>query len=128
MDTIVPAGDPAAVVLYSELTYAQAIRYTTASKLMAVGLAKDDPSNFVQFFEETADKSGDTIKYDLIYNPFGPGIAGDRSFSATPLPGDFTARLAANRLLFPRGVDLLLVSDNAVAALPRTTRVSQGVA
>jgi alpha-D-ribose 1-methylphosphonate 5-triphosphate synthase subunit PhnH len=58
----------------------------------------------------------------------GPGIAGARSFSATPLPGDFTARLAANRLLFPRGVDLLLVSDNAVAALPRTTRVSQGVA
>lgn len=86
MDTIVPAGDPAAVVLYSELTYAQAIRYTTASKLMAVGLAKDDPSNFVQFFEETADKSGDTIKYDLIYNPFGPGIAGDNVIAGNEVP------------------------------------------
>jgi N4-gp56 family major capsid protein len=85
-DTIVPAGDPAAVVLYSELTYAQAIRYTTASKLMAVGLSKDDPSNFVQFFEETADKSGDTIKYDLIYNPFGPGIAGDSVIAGNEVP------------------------------------------
>ena len=85
-DTIVPAGDPAAVVLYSELTYAQAIRYTTASKLMAVGLSKDDPSNFVQFFEETADKSGDTIKYDLIYNPFGPGIAGDSVIAGSEVP------------------------------------------
>ena len=33
--------------------------------LMAVGLSKDDPSNIVQYFEETADKSGDTIKYDV---------------------------------------------------------------
>lgn len=76
-DTIVAAGDPAAVILYSELTYAQAIRYTTASKLMSVGLSQSDPSNFAQLFEETAEKSGDTVKYDLIYNPFGPGIAGD---------------------------------------------------
>lgn len=80
-DTIVPAGDPAAVTLFSELTYAHAIRYTTATKLMAVGLSKDDPSNFVQFFEETASKNGDTIKYDLIYNIFGPGIAGDSTIA-----------------------------------------------
>lgn len=85
-DTIVPAGDPAAVVLYSELTYAQAIRYTTAAKLMSVGLSKDDPSNFVQYFEETADKSGDTIKYDLLYNPFGPGIAGDNVIAGNEVP------------------------------------------
>lgn len=76
-ETVFPAGDPASVVLYSELTYAQAIRYTTASKLMAVGLSKDDPSNFVQYFEETSEKNGDQIKYDLIYNPFGQGVAGD---------------------------------------------------
>ena len=85
-DTIVVAGDPAAVVLYSELTYAQAIRYTTASKLMAVGLSKDDPSNIVQYFEETADKSGDTIKFDLIYNPFGPGVAGDNVIAGNEVP------------------------------------------
>ena len=59
----------------------------------------------------------------------GPGIAGSRGFSAAPLPEDFRARLAANRALFPRGVDLILVSADAVAALPRSLRVAgQGAA
>jgi alpha-D-ribose 1-methylphosphonate 5-triphosphate synthase subunit PhnH len=53
----------------------------------------------------------------------GPGIAGTRSFSAAPLPADFRARLIANREMFPRGVDLILVSEDAVAALPRSTRI-----
>ena len=54
----------------------------------------------------------------------GPGIACRRSFAAAPLPQDFRARLAANRELFPRGVDLILVSADAVAALPRSLRVA----
>lgn len=54
----------------------------------------------------------------------GPGIAGSRSFCAAPLPDDFPARLLANRALFPRGVDLILVSAQAVAALPRSLRVA----
>lgn len=56
----------------------------------------------------------------------GPGIAGSRGFSATPLPDDFAARLAANRALFPQGVDVLLVTADQVAALPRSTRVTGG--
>jgi alpha-D-ribose 1-methylphosphonate 5-triphosphate synthase subunit PhnH len=55
----------------------------------------------------------------------GPGIAGTRSFAAEPLPGDFFARLRANRGLFPRGVDLLLVSADAIAALPRSVRLKE---
>ena len=54
----------------------------------------------------------------------GPGIAGSRSFCAAPLPDNFQARLLANRALFPRGVDLILVSAQAVAALPRSLRVA----
>jgi alpha-D-ribose 1-methylphosphonate 5-triphosphate synthase subunit PhnH len=54
----------------------------------------------------------------------GPGIAGTRRFSAQPLPPDFRARLIANREMFPRGVDLILVSETAVAALPRSVRVA----
>jgi alpha-D-ribose 1-methylphosphonate 5-triphosphate synthase subunit PhnH len=54
----------------------------------------------------------------------GPGIAGTRNFSAAPLPLDFRSRLIANRALFPRGVDLILVSPDAVAALPRSIRVA----
>jgi alpha-D-ribose 1-methylphosphonate 5-triphosphate synthase subunit PhnH len=52
----------------------------------------------------------------------GPGIAGSRSFSAAPLPQDFAMRMRANRALFPRGVDLLLVTADQVAALPRSVR------
>jgi alpha-D-ribose 1-methylphosphonate 5-triphosphate synthase subunit PhnH len=54
----------------------------------------------------------------------GPGIRGRQLFRAEPLPVDFTERLAANRRLFPRGVDLLLVCGNAVAALPRSVSVT----
>jgi alpha-D-ribose 1-methylphosphonate 5-triphosphate synthase subunit PhnH len=54
----------------------------------------------------------------------GPGIAGAHLFGATPLPDDMHARLAANRALFPRGVDLLFVTGQALAALPRSTRIA----
>jgi alpha-D-ribose 1-methylphosphonate 5-triphosphate synthase subunit PhnH len=36
---------------------------------------------------------------------------------------DFAKRLRANRELFPRGVDLVLVAGAQVAALPRSVRV-----
>jgi alpha-D-ribose 1-methylphosphonate 5-triphosphate synthase subunit PhnH len=32
-------------------------------------------------------------------------------------------RLAINAALFPRGIDVVLVADDAVVAIPRTTRV-----
>lgn len=50
----------------------------------------------------------------------GPGIDGRRRFAAAPLPQDFDRRLAANRMLYPLGVDLFLVAPGAVAGLPRT--------
>jgi alpha-D-ribose 1-methylphosphonate 5-triphosphate synthase subunit PhnH len=53
----------------------------------------------------------------------GPGIAGSRSFAASPLPGAFFAQMGANRALFPRGVDLIFVTNDSLAALPRSTRV-----
>ena len=53
----------------------------------------------------------------------GPGIKTRQAFCADPLPVDIGARLAANRALFPRGVDLILASTNEVAALPRSVRL-----
>ena len=53
----------------------------------------------------------------------GPGIHGTTNFSAQPLPPDFRTHLIANRDMFPCGVDLILVSQDAVAALPRSVRV-----
>ena len=61
---------------------------------------------------------GDTLRLA------GPGIAGNRSFAAAPLPADFRTRLLANRALFPCGIDLILVSAQAVAELPRSLRVA----
>jgi alpha-D-ribose 1-methylphosphonate 5-triphosphate synthase subunit PhnH len=56
----------------------------------------------------------------------GPGIEGTQSFRAGPLPADFADRAAANRLLFPQGVDILFVSNHAVAGIPRSALVARG--
>jgi alpha-D-ribose 1-methylphosphonate 5-triphosphate synthase subunit PhnH len=53
----------------------------------------------------------------------GPGIAGTQSFTVDPVPSDFRAQLIANRERFPRGVDVILVTEDAIAALPRSVRV-----
>jgi alpha-D-ribose 1-methylphosphonate 5-triphosphate synthase subunit PhnH len=56
----------------------------------------------------------------------GPGIKGKTPFGAAPLPADFATRMAANRALFPREVDLLLVGPGGVAGLPRSVTVREG--
>lgn len=53
----------------------------------------------------------------------GPGIATTEILRADPLPADFIERCDANRDLFPRGIDLILVADDRLVALPRTTRI-----
>lgn len=53
----------------------------------------------------------------------GPGIKASREITASPLPADFAARMIANRALFPRGVDLVLVAGSKIAALPRSVTV-----
>lgn len=55
----------------------------------------------------------------------GPGIAGTREVAIDGAPDDLTERLAANRALFPRGVDLILAGPSSVMGLPRTTRVEE---
>jgi len=58
----------------------------------------------------------------------GPGIDGTALLQAMIQPRDLFARLAINEALFPRGIDVVLVHDDAIAAIPRTTRlVASGV-
>jgi len=76
-DIVVPVGDATAVVIYSKKVYQHAIKQTTAAKLMAVGINPRSANNFVQYFDDTAIGPGDTVKYDLIPNIIGPGVAGD---------------------------------------------------
>jgi alpha-D-ribose 1-methylphosphonate 5-triphosphate synthase subunit PhnH len=54
----------------------------------------------------------------------GPGIKDSEMLRATGLPSDLAARLSHNQKIFPRGVDLILVAGDGVAALPRTTHVT----
>jgi alpha-D-ribose 1-methylphosphonate 5-triphosphate synthase subunit PhnH len=55
----------------------------------------------------------------------GPGIRDRVAFRADPVPADIAARLRFNRELFPRGVDLMLVTNHAVAALPRSMHAAE---
>lgn len=53
----------------------------------------------------------------------GPGIAGTAVLEVEGLPADFRAAWAAQRALFPCGVDLVLCDGDRLAALPRGIRV-----
>ncbi len=55
----------------------------------------------------------------------GPGIEDTQSFAPSRLPKLFIDQWTANRTAFPRGVDLIFAGKGAIAALPRTTRVSK---
>jgi alpha-D-ribose 1-methylphosphonate 5-triphosphate synthase subunit PhnH len=53
----------------------------------------------------------------------GPGIDGSAVLQATIEPADLFERLAVNATLFPRGIDVVLVADDVIVAIPRTTRL-----
>jgi alpha-D-ribose 1-methylphosphonate 5-triphosphate synthase subunit PhnH len=55
----------------------------------------------------------------------GPGIKDNRTITPPGLPPDFCAQWTANRALFPRGIDLLLIADGQVIGLPRSTRITE---
>jgi len=57
------------------------------------------------------------------YELRGPGIDGSAALNATFEPKDLFERLSINATLFPRGVDVVLVADDAIVAIPRTTRL-----
>jgi alpha-D-ribose 1-methylphosphonate 5-triphosphate synthase subunit PhnH len=54
----------------------------------------------------------------------GPGIDGTAVLQAAIQPLDLFERLAINAALFPRGIDVVLVSDDSIVAIPRTTRLA----
>jgi alpha-D-ribose 1-methylphosphonate 5-triphosphate synthase subunit PhnH len=54
----------------------------------------------------------------------GPGIDGTAPLQAIIQPENLFERLAVNAALFPRGIDVVLVHDDAIVAIPRTTRLA----
>jgi alpha-D-ribose 1-methylphosphonate 5-triphosphate synthase subunit PhnH len=57
------------------------------------------------------------------YELTGPGIDGAALLQAA-IPGNLLEGLARNAALFPRGIDVVLVHDDAIVAIPRTTRLA----
>jgi alpha-D-ribose 1-methylphosphonate 5-triphosphate synthase subunit PhnH len=53
----------------------------------------------------------------------GPGIDGAGVLRAV-VPSVLFERLALNAALFPRGIDVVLVHDDAIVAIPRTARLA----
>jgi alpha-D-ribose 1-methylphosphonate 5-triphosphate synthase subunit PhnH len=56
----------------------------------------------------------------------GPGVDGTATLRASIQPHDLFERLAVNATLFPRGIDVVLVHDDSIVAIPRTTRLVRG--
>jgi len=54
----------------------------------------------------------------------GPGIETTAGIAPQPMPRHFSAQWKQNRARFPRGVDLILVSSDAIVCLPRTVRIA----
>ena len=119
------------------------IRFTTGAPLttdsraatfalVADARALPEFGEFAQGSEEYPDRSTTVIAQIERFagGPFrlsGPGLKAPRAFAAAPLPADFIARRAANHGVFPRGVDLILVAGDQIAALPRSVRIARKV-
>ena len=99
-----------------------------AFALIADPLALPAFAQFAQGSEEYPDRSATVIvQVERFAGPAlvlrGPGIKTSHAFAAEPLPDDFAQRLRDYRELFPRGVDLVFVASEQIAALPRSLRV-----
>jgi alpha-D-ribose 1-methylphosphonate 5-triphosphate synthase subunit PhnH len=64
----------------------------------------------------------ESLARGLPYQLRGPGIDGSAMLHANIRPADLFERLAINAALFPRGIDVVLVADDMIVAIPRTTR------
>ncbi len=69
----------------------------------------------------------ESLTQGIEYELRGPGIDGSAVLRATIGGTDLLEQLAINAALFPRGIDVVLVADDLIVAIPRTTRcIRQG--
>lgn len=87
--------------------------------------------NFAQGSQDYPDRSTTLIlQVDRLHGGVpllleGPGIERTAHLSPDPLPHHFTEQWKQNNSRFPRGVDVILAAPDAIACLPRTTRISK---
>ena len=104
---------------------------SSASSFAVMGNARELPplDRFALGSNEYPDRSTtlilqiDSLTSGPAYELTGPGIDGVAVLQAT-IAGNLFAQLAINATLFPRGVDVVLVHDDAIVAIPRTTRLA----
>ena len=100
-----------------------------ALALCATARTMPDFDQFAQGTQEYPDRSATIVaKVDALEGGpelvlAGPGINGCVTASPSSLPDDFRARLKRNHALFPRGIDLILVSGDHIMGLPRTVQI-----
>jgi alpha-D-ribose 1-methylphosphonate 5-triphosphate synthase subunit PhnH len=103
---------------------------SAAFALVADGASLPDLERFALGSNEYPDRSTTVILQvkslteGRTYQLQGPGIDGAASVRALIAPDDLFERLAINVRLFPRGVDVILVHDDSIVAIPRTTRLT----
>jgi alpha-D-ribose 1-methylphosphonate 5-triphosphate synthase subunit PhnH len=102
--------------------------------LIADGMALPDLNQFSFGTAEYPDRSTTLIMQvaslteGCEYELRGPGINGAVVLRANIEPKNLFERLAINAALFPRGIDVVLVCQDDIVAIPRTTRrAAQGV-
>ena len=104
---------------------------SSASSFAVMGNARDllPLDRFALGSNEYPDRSTtlilqiDSLTSGPAYELTGPVIDGVAVLQAT-ISGNLFEQLAINATLFPRGVDVVLVHDDAIVAIPRTTRLA----
>jgi alpha-D-ribose 1-methylphosphonate 5-triphosphate synthase subunit PhnH len=116
-------------------TSAPVIADPSASSFAVIGDAQNLPplDRFAFGSNDYPDRSTtlilqvDSLMSGPAFELTGPGIDGAAVLQAT-IPANLLEKLEINASLFPRGIDVVLVHDDAIVAIPRTTRLAaQGV-
>lgn len=112
-------------------TSAPVITEPSASHFAVIGDAREMPplDRFAFGSSEYPDRSTtlivqvDSLTAGPAWELRGPGIDGAAVLQAT-IQGNLFEQLAVNTTLFPRGIDVVLVDDDTIVAIPRSTRLA----
>lgn len=112
-------------------TSAPVITESSASHFAVIGDASRIPplDRFAFGSSEYPDRSTtliiqiDSLTSGPAWELRGPGIDGAAVLQAT-IQGNLFEQLTVNAALFPRGIDVVLVHEDTIVAIPRTTRLA----
>jgi alpha-D-ribose 1-methylphosphonate 5-triphosphate synthase subunit PhnH len=84
----------------------------------ALGSAEyPEKSSTVLLYSPLLGQGGETLRVH------GPGVDGEEEMPRSWLPENFVDQWHVNAGLFPRGVDVILVGNDAIVGLPRTLKL-----